>query len=234
MRICLVSDVHIDRVTCGVSRFEDIWDSLTEIIKAEYDWLFFLGDWANPDNRLALRSSAAAVKFDDINDRPSYWITGNHDILEDGYGTHTLLSLQAKYPFNVFSKPRYLEENQFRLIALPYTARVNAYLPGDFIRETHSKIKDKDDPRPLIIIGHLDCEGITPGSEINEMARGREIFWPTKEIGACFPDAHCFGGHIHKRQVYNRNNCKIQIVGSLSRLSFDEAENEPGYCIVEI
>ena len=231
MRICFVSDIHIDRVTCGVSRFEDIWDSLVKIISYEYDWLFFLGDWADPDNRVSLRSGAAAIKFEDILDRPTYWITGNHDVLEDGYGTHTLLSLQAKYRESVFSRPKYVEENQFRLLALPYASRANAYQPGEFIKKARETIKD--DKRPLIIIGHLDCEGITPGSEVNEMARGREVFWPTKEIAECFPDALCFGGHIHQKQVYEKDGCRIQIVGSLSRLSFDEQDHVPGIHILD-
>ena len=85
-----------------------------------------------------------------------------------------------------------------------------------------------------VILGHLDIEGATPGSEITEMPRGKEVFWPTKAIAEYMPEAICLGGHIHSKGVYERDGVKIHVVGSLSRLTFGEENLTPGYHILEI
>jgi len=234
MKILIFSDVHLDHYTCGQSRFDDIWLAVKIVCRyAEYDMFMFLGDWADPDNSRSLRASEHAVKLaKEFKNIPSVWLTGNHDVSEDGFGTHVLSALQASGLASVVDKPMLLKRPNwnFQLIGLPYTARVNAYNPGEFIEQ----ISDSLNPKlQTIVIGHLDIEGITPGSEVHEMPRGREVFWPCADIARFIPNAKCFAGHIHTRQTYTRDGCTIQVVGSLSRLTFGEENNTPGYHVLE-
>ena len=230
MRICIISDVHLDRITCGKSRFDDIWMSvLGPTLGPKYDLLLFLGDWADPDNSRSLRSSEYAVKYAKLLDKtPSIWITGNHDVTEDGFGTSVLSPLKASGIATVVDSPTVIQTVawDFQLVALPYTPRVRAYDPGEFVKEAAAKLNPR---KQTIVIGHLDLEGITPGSEITEMPRGRQVFWPLREIAEHIPNAKCFGGHIHNRSIFEKDGCTVHVVGSLSRLSFSEEKNTPGY-----
>jgi DNA repair exonuclease SbcCD nuclease subunit len=85
---------------------------------------------------------------------------------------------------------------------------------------------------PLIILSHLNIEGIEVGSESDKFARGRDVFLDLealREVSKKRPTI-VLQGHYHKRQVLDN----IYVVGSLCRLNFGEQENQPGYQIVEI
>ena len=115
-----------------------------------------------------------------------------------------------------------------RLIALPFTATSHDYDPDAFIRACHKRHYDPKEP--VLIIGHLNLEGISPGSETTDMPRGRNVYWPMDAIKECFPTATVIGGHYHTPQEYNG----VTIIGSMVRLRFDERDNTPGYIVVEV
>lgn len=237
MRILLLSDVHIDAISCGKSRHDQIYEALLKAVKPKFDLMFFLGDWADPDNERSLRASTAAVKFAhhvySLTKVKSVWITGNHDVAEDGHGSHVLSPLKETGVANVCDYPSLLSNISwpFQLVLLPYTDRLHAYDPGKFIEETVPALNKK---KTTIILGHLDVEGATPGSEIKDIPRGREVFWPTAAIAKHMPHAMCIGGHIHERGVLKRDGVEINIVGSLDRLSFSEEKMTPGWHILEV
>jgi hypothetical protein len=113
------------------------------------------------------------------------------------------------------------------VIALPFTPFCRSYDPAVFLREAAFVCRS---PR-VLIAGHLNLEGITPGSETLDMPRGRDVFFPIEEALATFGDrAILLNGHYHERQVYRG----VQVVGSLERLGFGELRNEPGYLLVEV
>jgi DNA repair exonuclease SbcCD nuclease subunit len=164
----------------------------------------------------------------------SIWLVGNHDVIEDGSGSHTMSGFAGALTFEdelntiqVLDRPcvRLLRQDLL-LVALPYVARSHAYDPAQYIREL-----DDLGCRRVIVIGHLNLEGIEPGSETKDMPRGRDVFWPIAEIRTRWGDrALMLGGHYHEQQEYEG----VHIVGSLERLTFGEEKNEPGYFIVEV
>ena len=113
-------------------------------------------------------------------------------------------------------------------MCLPYCARSHAYDPAQYIAELPEDVGYHG--RRVLILGHLDVEGITPGSEAGELARGKTSFWPIDAIRSRFGErALMVGGHIHKRQQFNG----VQIVGSLESLAFGD-DVSPGFLTMEI
>lgn len=234
MKLLVVSDLHADWFTAGFDRYEDVAEAVAETttaaIREKVDGYLFLGDLCDPDTARSHRASALAVKTYMLlkdNGIESFWLAGNHDVIEDGTGATTLSALKAAGA-NVFEQPgSAVFRGLLPIIALPYTARSHAYDPAQFIERVAGGVGKQ---QRVLIVGHLNLEGIGPGSETTDMPRGRDVFWPTAAIREFFPNAVVLGGHIHKRQVFNG----VQIVGSLIRCTFGEEENEPGYLIIEI
>src|SRR5574341_974145 len=233
--LVLVSDVHIDAVTSGVQRFDEVARSISETVKAAAQlkafWCF-LGDWCNPDSPRAFRSSAHAVAVAAELQRQgskSIWLAGNHDVVEDGKGTTTLSPLrEAASVFTdvtVCERPslHVFEEERIAFWCLPYAARVGHYDADKFVR-TYARSTDGYEN---VVLGHLTLQGIEPGSETKDMARGRDMDWPLEAIRECLPDAKVFGGHYHRRQEF----AGVQIVGSIARFRHDEEGHEPGYLV---
>lgn len=238
MKILVSSDWHLDSVTAGVERFNDlkaaVWE-LYHFAKAErVDLFMFLGDLCDPDTSRAYRAMAfsieVALTFAD-DGIPSIWITGNHDVIEDGHGSSTLLPLHkavACRNVTVVDRPMPVVQHMpINLIALPYTPRSHNYDPEAYVRGLETK---RITTEPTVIAAHLNIEGIGPGSETTDLPRGRDVFLPVAAIRERWPDAIVLNGHYHKRQTFNG----VHIPGSLERLTFGEEENEPGYLLVEV
>ena len=109
------------------------------------------------------------------------------------------------------------------VLALPFTSRAHAYDPAEAVRQNGTDA-------PALVLGHLNIEGIEPGSETADFPRGREVFLPVPLIRERFPNATIACGHYHRRQVFQG----VHIPGSLARLTFGEEENEPGFLIAEV
>lgn len=229
------SDWHGDSITQGVDRYPEVeagvLESVRHAIDIDADAYLFGGDLCDPHTARCHRTTAlahrAAHKLRDGGIR-SFWLTGNHDVVEDGTGAHTLLSMKWGHGY-VMDAPGHLViiggKQRLNVIALPFTPTSHAYDPGKFINEL-----EIGNDHPTLVLGHLNLQGITAGSETLDMPRGREVFWPIDELKAKFPEAILIGGHYHERQEYKG----VRIIGSLARLTYGEGDNQVGYLELEI
>lgn len=242
MRILVTSDWHLDWTTGGYPRYSDLTEAVKRVVEAavkqKVDGFMFLGDLSNPGNPRAWRAISFAVVVDQELGRlgiPTLWLTGNHDVVEDGHNSSVLLPLRAAGAWVVsepcagrFGGPR----GAVDMIALPFTPRSHAYSPADFV----GKVEPQGGP--VLIVGHLHVEGIEPGSESVELARGREVFLPVEAIATRFKNAVVLNGHYHRRQVFEckggARGLQVHVPGSLGRLTRGERDNSPGYLVVEV
>jgi hypothetical protein len=202
-------------------------------------FFMFLGDLTNPNSRNVHHAVSFAVMVANwCADRGihSIWLVGNHDIQEDGKrATHTLLPLAYlnQKLVHVYDEPTNdivdTGSFKFRLIALPYTSIGRAYDPRTHVRGSVDAWTAKDKHLPLMVAGHLNIEGIEPGSESGEMARGRDVFFPVEEVDELYPGALKLNGHYHRQHHFRG----IHIPGCPLRLTHGEEKNEPGYLRIE-
>lgn len=222
MRAVVVSDLHVNAKTAGFERMGDVEEALTKAVDhaivSRVDRFIMLGDLADPDSPSIIRSIVLAQKFAailDVHGIPSVWVAGNHDVLEDGYGTTVLDPLRDMC--TVVTQPGMVGD----VLVFPYTPMVHHYTP--------EVILDAQEKAPKLILSHLMLEGISIGSESEEFARGRDLFLPIDKIRARWPDVLILNGHYHRRQTYRG----IEIPGDLCRLTRAEANHEPCFLTVE-
>jgi DNA repair exonuclease SbcCD nuclease subunit len=241
MRALAFSDVHLDHVTEGLARFNDIAEAMSQVtdhaIREKVDSVFFLGDLCDPDKNLSvvrciymLQEIALRLKRHQIR---THFLPGNHDVIEDGSGATTLFpmrALQSDDPWiQVHEHPGYYTDFKgFDILALPFTPLSHTYDPVEVVRDLHRHRRHPE--YPLIILSHLVVEGIQPGEETTEMPRGRDIILPHRLIAELFPRALVLQGHYHRRQKFEN----VNVVGSLVNLTFGEESHHPGYVMVEI
>ncbi len=247
MKLLIFSDAHTDASTAGYSREEDIATALGEVVRAaakeQVDLVLFLGDLCDPDGARSHRAAALGVLTACTlwfqHGIRSRWLVGNHDVIEDGSGSNTLAGIAAVEhatkgteiwgSIGVYSEPQHERILGVDLVALPFTPRSHAYDPVEFV-EHHNLGEIGANGRRVLVIAHLNIEGIAPGSETIDMPRGRTVFLPVKEIRKRWPNALVISGHYHQRQVFDG----VVVVGSLERLTFGEERNAPGWLIVDI
>lgn len=245
MKILVTSDWHLDASTAGMPRFDDVRDAVETIIwearNAKVDLFVFAGDLTDPDSVRSHRSVAYAVDVAlglaqvGISSR---WLVGNHDVIEDGSGDHTLMALRdldshvRDATIRLFDRPSCellttdVDDNSNVLIvALPFTPRSHPYDPATYVSTV-----DVEPGPSVVVIGHLNVEGIGPGSETTDMPRGRDVFFPVEAVQKRWPNALMINGHIHKPQRFNG----VYIPGSPCRFTFGEQHNSPGYLICEV
>jgi DNA repair exonuclease SbcCD nuclease subunit len=234
--VIATGDWHLDAVTAGLRRREDIAAAVDEAaetaIALKADLFVFLGDLTDPHTSRSHWSVAKAVQTaQELSEGGvvSMWITGNHDVIEDGSGDNTLLALA--HVASLVDRPRICHYGPgLTVLALPYVPVAKHYEPSEFVLGDLGCAPDEPVPDVSLVVGHLWLEGISPGSESTDMARGRSLYWPVHELKQRWPDAVLVGGHYHKRQVHNG----VQIAGSLGRLTFGEQDNQPGYLVVRV
>lgn len=141
MRIIVCSDLHLDRYTAGLCRFDDVTRSARAVValaKSERcDGFAFMGDLADP-GPAAHRCSAFAIEVaSDLASAGiwSRWLVGNHDVVEDGSGSSTLSPLAAAIKRIVWERP-YAEHlgSGVVAVALPHPPRGYSYVPEEFVR----------------------------------------------------------------------------------------------------
>lgn len=232
MKLFVTSDLHADYHTDGYERHDDVEAALRPMMQEianceDMPHFMFLGDLCNPYSRNTHLAAALGMRLArTLNDWdvPNYWLVGNHDVIEDARGQHTLMSIAHAGPHTVLMEEPGMVLGTL-ILALPFTPPSRAYDPEQVVRAARSEHEGVK-----IIAGHLNIEGITPGSETTDMARGREVFWPEQAVKECFPDALWLNGHYHERQV-----CRgIHIPGAPLRLTHGEEHHEPGYLVFDI
>jgi DNA repair exonuclease SbcCD nuclease subunit len=235
MKLLITSDWHLDAQTAGIPRFDDLSKVLDEIVKVaineKIDTFLFLGDLTNPESVRSHRAVARAHQVSkELNSWfiDNYWLVGNHDVIENGANDNTLMSLDYIHRLvHSISQPSIIKNNGIYIVGLPFTPRSHSYDPAEFIN--NSNLHNSDN-LPIIVISHLNIEGIEPGSETKDFPRGRDVFLPLKEIRKKWPNALIFNGHYHRRQIFKG----VQIPGSIIPLTFGEENNETGYLICEV
>ena len=230
-RTLFTSDWHPDHVSCGVSRFDEVEEAVEATIDTaiaeKVDCYVFAGDLCDPDAgpivyrcvELALRT---AVRLRDAG-IPSCWMTGNHDVNEDGSGTSTLTPMRAVAcdQIHVIERPTAIEQFVF----LPFVPTSHTYDPDAFAKSLQFK--------RATIVSHLAVAGIVPGEETAEMPRGRDVVFPHHLFRAgC--GATLVQGHYHRSQLFEVPGlAPIHVIGSLARLTFDAERATPGFLILE-
>lgn len=240
MKILITSDWHLDAVTDGVTRWDEVAAAVDQsvqiAIEEKVSLYVMVGDLCNFDGwnsvRAMSKSIEVAIRLDNAS-VSSLWIAGNHDVVEDGLGTTTLSPLvSAAVALNVFENPGELiftdpvTSKRVHIVGLPFTPVSHAYDPEVIVR----KMSKPTPGVPVMVFGHLNLKGISAGSETKELARGREVYWPVDTIKRKWPGCTIFGGHYHTAQEFNG----VNIVGSLARLRHDEEGHNPSLVIVEV
>lgn len=235
MKILVTSDWHLDWETAGLERFSDVaWQvekTVAAAIARKVDLYLFAGDLCNPDANRAPRCMAYAISVFQQLERtkiPSRWVTGNHDVIEDGSGTSTLMPLAAAGA-QVISEPGIETIGGCCFAWLPYVPRCKDY-DAEAMIETFDWLAG-----PVIVTGHLAIEQLDPGNCF-EHARGRSIVMPVDKICAKWASrALIVNGHYHKRTVDHSVLCGgLAVPGSLERLTFGEQDNRPGFLVVDV
>lgn len=232
IRFVCISDLHLDAATYGVARMNEIDRSVRAQLEKvrKGDEVVFLGDLGNPGSSRIYEAISRAIQYDrEVRNRGAcmHWLVGNHDVLEDGSGGSVLEPLRG-YGAEVYSLPDGVVASAggVDMIFLPHAPLASRYDPGEFLRR-----RVRED-RPTIVFGHLNPPGITPGSEAEAFARGRDVMWPEDRPVA--RNVLYVSGHIHRAQEYPKRPRpdvrpwgSIQIVGAPVRFGFDEADHEP-------
>jgi hypothetical protein len=243
VRIVTSSDWHGDWTTLGVDRFPDVERQVERIVEyavKNADVFVFCGDLTDPDTPgahraigLACRAASRLAQEGVV----SVWIPGNHDVVEDGTGTTTLAALAGievggavRKRVRVFERPaasliKLDDGDRLAVVALPYPSRATNYDPAAFVES----LADPPEGVPCLVIGHLAIGGDFPkGSESGDMARGREVCWPSfAQLREKFPKAIVLAGHYHRPS----DGYPI-VIGALESLTMGEVI-EPRFLCIE-
>lgn len=249
MKILHCSDAHHDWKTGGVRRAEEVEEAFDQTVRTaiaeEVDAYVFTGDLSDPDDgpaALAAATCAISVALRlDAAGIPSFWLAGNHDVVEDGSGRSTLSPLRALAALTgrvrVFDrpalvalpgKPKVARGAPARLLALPYPSLANAYDPKLAVEQA---VRACGEGGQVVVATHLQFEGMHAGEESTEMARGREVRFPVESVP---PGWLTIAGHYHDGETIERAGRQIRIAGSLVRLTHGEERNRPRYLIHEV
>jgi DNA repair exonuclease SbcCD nuclease subunit len=252
VKVVVVSDAHHDWVTSGVARAEEVERALWQSVEVAREqraaaWVF-AGDLCDPDDvSSVLRAGELAVALATELSRftRSVWLTGNHDVLEDGRGTSTLQPLRGmrdgrEHPVNLCERPCRMtvaDGHYVLLVALPYVALASTYDPTSELRRLsvprNPHVRSGD--APMLVVGHLSVPGVQPGEEVKELARGRDVVLPLAEIARLPGKVTVVNGHYHRAQTFRSpEGVDVHVPGSLVRLTHGEEAHEPSILVLDL
>lgn len=250
MRILVTSDWHADAVTAGVERLPELAEYVSALETAVHDQkvdlVLNLGDCWDPGSVQDPRWARFVYESLFHLGQAAYQqgggglvaIPGNHDVIDVADPTSTLSPLRVARPQHVvvLEEPTTYRMGDVALLALPYVSRAfertDAYRRAlDDALEAALKAARHS---PLVVVAHLAFEGMTPGSESTDMARGREVPFPVALVEQVGPTA-VLNGHYHARQTIRRGALDIEIPGAPIRFTFGEAKDGPrGFLVLEV
>jgi DNA repair exonuclease SbcCD nuclease subunit len=251
MRILATSDWHVDAVTAGVERLPEIADHVDALSKyatqRRADLIVACGDYHDPgsvhDPRWTAFVYTSLTKLGHSARSGAIAIPGNHDVVDLDEPCSTLSGLKAAQSpcVSVLELPGVRtvgadEGHIATVLALPYVSRgverSAAYKAA--LEKALEDAKRYSRFHPLVVITHLAFEGMTPGSETTDMARGREVLFPVSDVEALKPEV-VLAGHYHARQTIRRGRLDVHIIGAPIRFTFGEMDEEPrGFLEVEV
>lgn len=244
MRICLTSDWHIDAVTAGRRRIDELPAYLDAIAAAApFDVILHLGDTFDPGHRMGPRFAwealHAAKRLRGMCDH-LVWIAGNHDVIETREVFTSISPLRALDDVKIAEVPTYHllggGDSAFGVLALPYTSRAYASTDAyhDDLGTAFGIAQNFRGKIPQCVIGHLSVPGAIMGSESREMARGRDIDFPAADVARLKP-AFVANGHYHQAQIVKAKGVDIIIPGSPHRFTFGERDDDTkGFTVIEL
>lgn len=247
-RILCSSDWHADHKTSGVDRYDDVAEAVAQTVRVaveeRVDLYLFTGDLCDPDDApRALRAVALAVEAAgrlSSEGIESWWLAGNHDVVEDGSGRTTLSPLAALEKFRwaprggglasvrVFERPAIEPLPQGRgrkAVLLPYPPATAPYDPRDMVRDSG--------PAVVMVAGHMTEVSWVgdDGEENREMSRGRGVPFPLSE---CDPSWLLVNGHFHHGRTVQCGEHVLHIPGSLVRLNHGEEKHRPRFLLLDL
>lgn len=166
---------------------------------------------------------------------PVIMVVGNHDTSNAEGRANTLDIYSALEIDNVWvsRKPEILnistKSGNLQVITAPWLHRQELKNLGDTLPALYSKLKPEE---PAVLIGHLEVEGSSFGSE-----KGLAIAGDNTIPLSLLTNRHLNYvalGHIHKYQVLNPQNPPVVYAGSPERIDFGEEKEEKGFVLVEI
>lgn len=246
MKLLAYGDIHLDWTTGGFERFDEGSRALDQVesyaASRGVTHCVFLGDLSDPDDEaLCHRAVARAVEHDRRMREAGVrvdWVVGNHDVIEDGRGSHTLMAIAAAGG-SVYSRPGnrivhgYGDRVEF--VFLPYGGLGGRYDPDRFVRQLAESHRMGLKGGSLVVCGHATLvPGTGKGSEATDLARGRDLAFPLeacRELAAAggYGKVVLLNGHVHRRTV----DGPVLTPGSLARLTHGEQDHEPGFLVIE-
>lgn len=239
MKIIATSDWHGDAKTLGHARFVDVDRAVRQVVQEAIRWeanmFCFLGDLCDPDAgsavfRCVQRAISAARELSEAR-IPSWWLAGNHDVIEDGSGETVLNPLKAlRDPrVSVLDRPGSEDFGEVRFVALPFTASSHAYAPRAEAQDAVGNY------RRLVVLSHLAVEGIQPGEETTDMPRGREVLFPHDLFHDGVKDTLLLQGHYHRAHTFEAPGLlPVHVVGAPCRFTFANENDTPSFLKIEV
>lgn len=165
---------------------------------------------------------------------PVVMVVGNHDTPNAEGRANTLDIYSALEIDNVFvsRKPEFLhiptKSGELQVVTAPWLHRADFKTLGENLLSLYEKI---DPASPAVLVGHLEVEGASMGSE-KGLAIANDVTVPLSLL----TDrrlSYVALGHIHKYQELSKNPPVIYS-GSPERIDFGEAKEEKGFVAVDI
>jgi len=165
---------------------------------------------------------------------PVILVVGNHDTPNAEGKANTLDIYSALEIDNVWvsRKPEFLKiptkSGILQVITAPWLHKSDFKDLGEKLLSFYEKI---DANIPAVVVGHLEVEGSSMGSE-KGLAIGNDVTIPLSLL----TDrrlSYVALGHIHKHQILNADPPVIY-AGSPERIDFGEAKEEKGFIMIDI
>ncbi|MDD2822641.1 MAG: exonuclease SbcCD subunit D [Candidatus Daviesbacteria bacterium] len=165
---------------------------------------------------------------------PVILVVGNHDTPNAEGKANTLDIYSALEIDNVWvsRKPEFLKiptkSGLLQVITAPWLHKTEFKDLGEKLLSFYERI---DETCPAIVVGHLEVEGSSMGSE-KGLAIGSDVTVPLSLL----TDrrlSYVALGHIHKHQILS-SNPPVVYSGSPERIDFGEAKEEKGFIMIDI
>jgi DNA repair protein SbcD/Mre11 len=165
---------------------------------------------------------------------PVVMVVGNHDTPNAEGKANTLDIYSALEIDNVWvsRKPEFLnistKSGNLQVITAPWLHKADFKTLGDKLLSMYEKIKPEE---PAILVGHLEVEGASMGSE-KGLAIANDVTVPLTLLTDRKLSFVALG-HIHKFQELYKNP-PVVYAGSPERIDFGEAKEDKGVVLIDI
>lgn len=250
MKLLHFADIHVgmlnysrlDPETGLESRLLDFFKVMDQIvdtaIKQQIDALIFAGDAYKTRDPSPTQQRGFADRINRVSKAgiPTVMVVGNHDTPNAEGRANTLdiyETLDIPHVW-VSRKPELLniptKSGNLQVVTAPWLHKNEFKDLGEKLVSLYEKLKPDE---PAILVGHLEVEGASMGSE-KGLALVNDVTVPLSLL-TDHRLQYVALGHIHKHQNLNpKNNPPVIYAGSPERIDFGEAKEDKGFLIVEV